>query len=322
MERRPRVPEAGSQLGSAAGLRAQARRCSAGARPAGWASGPRRRAFPPERPRGGGTQPRRGHGAGWEAAARPSPGGPAAATQTVTGGRGGAGRPRRCARGWGAPRSAREGGAEPGRRRAGGCGARGKGGGPRVAGRRRAATHQLRRRALPQAAREDGGRAARRRGPARREGVRAGRRRRCRGRFLLTAGRPPRIPAPRFLRRPPQPSCSRRRSAPEQRAPRGDRAAARDPEAICVRRRRPGGWSAAASRDRTVYRLSPCAALHERGVGPRMAGEGGIDRPRAEGSLLALYHSPLVDCLAFCLRTLAIRSAFRTREAASSEKCS
>lgn len=71
MERRPRVPAAGTQLGSAAGPGPQARRCSAGARPAGWASGPRRRASPPERLRGGGTHPRRGRGAGGEAAARP-----------------------------------------------------------------------------------------------------------------------------------------------------------------------------------------------------------------------------------------------------------
>lgn len=46
-----------------------------------------------------------------------------------------------------------------------------------------------------------------------------------------------------------------------------------------------------------------------------MAGEGGTDRPRAEGSLLALHHSPLANRLALCLRMLAILSAFRTREA-------
>lgn len=150
---------------------------------------------------------------------------------------------------------------------------------------------QLRRQALPQAAREDGGRAARRRGPASREGVRAGRRRRCRGFFLLTAGWPPRTPAPRLPRRPPQPSCSRRRrSAPQQSAPRGDGAAARDPEAICVRRR-PGGWSAAASRDHTVYRSGAAPRLRAAGLGPPRArparGPAGAARALLRGSVTA-----------------------------------
>lgn len=66
MERRPRVPAVGTQLGSAGGPGPQALRCRAGARPAGWASGPRRCAAAPPRPsaraaagltRGGGAEP-------------------------------------------------------------------------------------------------------------------------------------------------------------------------------------------------------------------------------------------------------------------------
>lgn len=65
-----------------------------------------------------------------------------------------------------------------------------------------------------------------------------------------------------FLRRPSYPRCSRRRPRPEGCSPRGDRAAARDPTALGVRRRR-GGRSGPASRDPTVYRsgAAACAAV-------------------------------------------------------------
>ena len=207
------------------------------------------------------------------------PGGPATAAQTVLGGRGGAGGPRAARK---KPRgafpllpAAREEGAERDRGRAGGRGGAGLGLGEGRAARRPAALQ------LTSSAderyhwqrEEDGGRAAAEegagcaeRGYAQDAGVAAT------ASASSRPGRPLRTTPSRLPRRPPYPRCSRRRPGPEGRSPRGDRAAARDPAAIGVRRRR-GGWSGVASRDRTVYRSGAAPRLRAANL-PGFRGRG------------------------------------------------
>lgn len=93
------------------------------------------------------------------------------------------------------------------------------------------------------------------------------------------------------------PRSSRRRPGPEGRSPRGDRAAARDPAAIGVRRRR-GGRSRAASRDPTVYRsggrglhAAPAQCGPSRAAPPRGLGSRTPLRFRAPPSLLRARHA-------------------------------
>lgn len=103
----------------------------------------------------------------------------------------------------------------------------------------------------------------RRRGPGgcRGEGVRAGRRRRCHSRFFLLGSEGLLLTTQCWLlRRPPYPRCSRRRPRPEGRSPRGDRAAARDPTAIGLPRRRGG-------RERGLRHVTPLFTV----PGPRPA---------------------------------------------------
>lgn len=236
----------------------------------------------------------------------PPPGGPATAAQTVPGGRGGAGEPRAARK---KPRgafpllpAAREEGAECGRRRAGGRGGAGLGLGEGRAARRPAA-------AAPQLTssaderyhwqrEEDGGRAAAEegagyaeRGYAQDAGVAAT------ASASSRPGRPLRTTPSRLPRRPPYPRCSRRRPGPEGRSPCGDRAAAQDPAAIGVRRRR-GGWSGVASRDRTVYRSGAAPRLRAARL-PGFRGRG-TARARAKATHSCSF-SVVVTAKASCL---------------------
>ncbi|XP_044913644.1 collagen alpha-1(I) chain-like [Felis catus] len=330
----PPSPKAGTGFSLAAGPKARCRARSLGGKryegPGPGACGPglpgsARGASGPARPRDGGSgahsprkareqKPARGRGPdpppGYLAAAAPSH----PAIQTVPGDRGTARAGRgRCARGRRGFPAAREKGAEcPPREGRGGPRRRcacGKGWGrgelPVSLAAARAATHPA-----PPDERyhwqqeEDGGRCRRRRrrgggGPVGAEergyaqdvGVAATASFAHRAeRLLLTT-------LAWLPRRPFYPRSSRRRPGPEGRSPRGDRAAARDPAAIGVRRRR-GGRSRAASRDPTVYRsggrglhAAPAQCELSSAAPPRGPGCSTRLRFRAAPSLVRARHA-------------------------------